>query len=86
MSTRRAVLGRLLDELAQVRPGERAAVALDRVDRVGKSHLAAELLALAEERDGRALRTVSIDGFHQSRRDRGAAGTGAEGFYRGSYR
>lgn len=86
MSTRRAVLGRLLDELAQVRPGERAAVALDGVDGVGKTHLAAELLALAEERGGRALRTVSIDGFHRPRRDRRAAGAGAEGFYRGSYR
>ena len=68
-----------------VRPGERALIAIDGFDGAGKSWLAAELVGLAALRGGRPLFSVS-DGFHHPRARRRAAGTGPEGFYRGSYR
>ncbi|WP_446664449.1 uridine kinase [Flexivirga sp. B27] len=82
---RTRVVTELLTRLQNVRPGGRALVALDGFDGVGKTHLAAELVALASTA-GRPVVGVSIDGFHRPKAERVAAGTGAEGFYRGSYR
>ncbi|WPF83535.1 uridine kinase [Sanguibacter sp. 4.1] len=83
---RSPVVSALLDEIELVRPGERVLVALDGVDGVGKTHLAHELAGLSAARHERPLVRVSIDGFHRPRAERRAAGLGAEGFYRGSYR
>lgn len=47
---RSPVVSALLDEIELVRPGERALVALDGVDGVGKTHLADELVGLPEAR------------------------------------
>lgn len=85
-NTRAVVLARLLGELQQVRAEGRALVALDGFDGVGKSHLAQELVALAAARGGRPLARVSIDGFHHPKAERLRAGSGPDGFYRGSYR
>lgn len=82
---RTRVVTELLTELQSVRPGGRALVALDGFDGVGKTHLADELVGLAPVA-GRPVVGVSIDGFHRPKAERIAAGTGAEGFYRGSYR
>lgn len=82
---RAQVLTELLGELQRVRPGKRALVALDGFDGAGKSHLAGELVALAGN-DLRPIISLSIDGFHHPRAQRLAAGSGSEGFYRGSYR
>jgi len=85
-SGRRAVLERLWREIMQVRPEERALIGLDGVDGAGKTRLAAEPAAIAAHERGRPAVTVSIDGFHRSRAERLAAGTGPDGFYRASYR
>lgn len=61
---RQLVLVDLLGLIMATRPAERAVVAIDGVDGVGKSHLAAELLALADRLAGRELLSVSMDGFH----------------------
>lgn len=86
MTPRAAVVAHLLDELEGVCPQRRALVALDGFDGVGKTHLSCELIELSRERGGRHLERLSIDGFHRPRAERVAAGTGPEGFYRGSYR
>lgn len=86
LAGRSAVVARLLDHLVGVRHGHRVLIAVDGCDGVGKTHLAAELVALATDRGGRSLTGVSIDGFHRPRAERRAAGTGPVGFYRGSYR
>jgi len=87
MQTPRAVaLSYLLDEFEAFRPDERVLIALDGVDGVGKSHLARELVELTTAEGRRPIVSVSIDGFHRPRHDRLAAGTGPDGFYRGSYR
>ena len=86
-STYRAlVLSRLLSELQHVRPQQRALIALDGFDGVGKTHLAQELVSLAAAQGGRPLMSVSIDGFHRPKAERLRAGSGPDGFYRGSYR
>jgi uridine kinase len=82
---RQLVLVDLLGLILAVRPGERAVVAIDGVDGAGKSHLAAELIALASRLAGREVIGVSMDGFHHPRADRYAAGTGPEGFYHGAF-
>lgn len=79
------VVKELLRELLSVRPGERALVAIDGFDGVGKSHLASELVSAAWEQD-RPLLSLTIDRFHHPKAERVAAGRDAEGFYRGSYR
>jgi len=84
MQTPRALaLSYLLDEFEAIRPDERVLFALDGV---GKSHLAGELVERSTAEERRPIANVSIDGFHRPRRERLAAGTGPEGFYRGSYR
>lgn len=59
---RQLVLVDLLGLMLAVRPGERAVIALDGEPGVGKSRLAAELVALSTHVAGRRLRTVSRDG------------------------
>lgn len=78
----------LLGLLQAVRAGERALLAIDGFDGAGKTHLARELVAAATSGHGptRPVFSVSIDGFHHPKARRVAAGEGAEGFYRGSYR
>ncbi|MGO1972474.1 MAG: uridine kinase [Propionibacteriaceae bacterium] len=85
-NSRALVVSQLLSELQLVRPKQRALVALDGFDGVGKTHLARELVSLAAAQGGRPLRSVSIDGFHRPKAERLSAGSGSEGFYRGSYR
>ena len=75
----------LLGLLQTVRVGERALVAIDGFDGAGKTYLASELLDAADH-SNRPMVSVSIDGFHHPKARRVAAGEGAEGFYRGSYR
>lgn len=82
---RTKVLTALLTKLQAVRPGDRAMVALDGFDGVGKTYLARELVELSAGA-GRPLINISIDGFHRPKAERIAAGLGADGFYRGSYR
>lgn len=85
-NSRALVVSQLLSELRHVRPDQRALVALDGFDGVGKTHLARELVALAFAQGGRPLTSVSIDGFHRPKAERLSAGSGPEGLYRGSYR
>ncbi len=82
---RTEVLTALLTNLQGVRPGDRALVALDGFDGVGKTYLARELVELSAN-VCRPLISLSIDGFHRPKAERIAAGHGADGFYRGSYR
>lgn len=89
-TNRETILRQLLAAIRSVRPGERALVAIDGVDGAGKTHLADELVALADVTGntaigGRALARVSIDGFHHPRSVRYADGKGPEAFYRSSY-
>lgn len=85
-ASRAAAVSRLLAELRGVRPWGRALIGLDGVDGVEKTHLAQELVSLAAADGGRPLVSVSIDGFHRPKTERLRAGSGPEGFYRGSYR
>lgn len=85
-TARDAMLAELLHAICSVRPEDRALVALDGVDGVGKTSLSRELIAAAELAGVRPLAGISIDGFHRPKRDRISAGSGPEGFYRGSYR
>lgn len=82
---RRRVVQRLLDGLQDVQRSRPALIALDGFDGAGKTHLAAELMA-ARTPEHRPMTSLSIDHFHRPKADRIAAGTDAEGFYRGSYR
>lgn len=84
-STRRSVLARLLGQIRDVRPRQRALIAIDGLDGAGKSVLAAELSDMAAEDEGRSVTTLSIDGFHRPRADRYAHGRGPDTFYRDSY-
>lgn len=83
--TRDRVLLELLMQLQRIQPGLPALVAIDGFDGAGKTALAQELRDLATRSGTRRIVTVSIDGFHRPRDLRRAAGTGPEGFYRGSY-
>lgn len=85
LPTRQLVLVDLLGLLLSVRPGQRAIVAVDGVDGVGKTHLVRELLGLAQHVAGREVLAVSIDGFHRPRAQRYARGRGPDSFYRDSY-
>lgn len=82
---RQLVLVDLLGLMLAVRPGERAVIALDGPDGVGKSRLAAELVALAPHVAGRAMHAVSVDGFHRPRSERYARGRTGETCYHDSY-
>ncbi|MGB3829986.1 MAG: uridine kinase [Ornithinimicrobium sp.] len=82
---RQLVLVDLLGLIMATRPGERAVVAVDGVDGVGKSYLVAELLALADRLAGRELLSVSMDGFHRPRAMREADGRTSETYYRNSF-
>lgn len=84
--TREHVLTDLWREISGVKPDSRILVALDGFDGAGKTHLAGELEAIASQAQGRPFVRASIDGFHRPRTERLAAGTGPDGFYRGSYR
>jgi len=83
---RTSVVSQLLNELQNVRPNDRALIAIDGFDGAGKTHLAQELIELATRQGGRPLARASIDGFHRPKAERLRAGSGPEGFYRGSYR
>lgn len=84
--SRSDVLTQLWDEIESLRPESRILVALDGFDGAGKSHFSRELSEHARRRARRPAIGVSIDGFHRSKAERVAAGTGPEGFYSGSYR
>ena len=70
-------LAELFTALQGVRAGERAMVALDGFDGVGKTHLSGELVGLVGKTH-RPIVTVSIDGFHhpKAKRDVGCNGVG----------
>ncbi|ANS80702.1 Uridine kinase [Serinicoccus hydrothermalis] len=82
---RQLVLVDLLGLMLAVRPGERAVIAIDGPDGVGKSHLARELEALAPHVAGRAVHAVSVDGFHHPREHRHARGSTGTTCYEDSY-
>jgi uridine kinase len=82
---RQLVLVDLLALMVATRPGERAVVAVDGPDGVGKTRLVAELVALAPLVAGREVLSVSVDGFHHPRARRYARGRTAETFYTDSY-
>lgn len=83
--SRPEVLLELVSRVQGVAPGKPALVAVDGFDGAGKTVLAQELCDLAARTGTRRLLAVSIDGFHYPRAQRRAAGSGPEGFYRGSY-
>ncbi|MGC1207176.1 MAG: uridine kinase [Ornithinimicrobium sp.] len=85
MPVRQLVLVDLLGLIMATRPGERAVVAIDGVDGVGKSYLAAELMALADRLAGRELLSVSMDGFHHRREVRYAHGQMSQTYYRDAF-
>ena len=78
------VVSQLWHEVQRVHPKSRILVALDGFDGAGKSHLSAEIASHAQTAGGRPLVRVSIDGFHHPRSMRQDAGSGPDGFYRGS--
>ncbi|CAN5458091.1 hypothetical protein BH23ACT6_BH23ACT6_00520 [soil metagenome] len=82
---RQLVLVDLLGLIMATRPGERALIAIDGVDGVGKSYLAAELQALAPHVAGRELLSVSMDAFHHPRAIRYARGRTPETYYRDAF-
>lgn len=85
LPVRQLVLVDLLSMMVAVHPGERAVVAVDGPDGVGKTRLVGELLALAPHVAGRTLHAVSVDGFHHPRAVRYARGRTGETFYSDSY-
>ncbi|GAA5157575.1 uridine kinase [Ornithinimicrobium tianjinense] len=85
LPTRQLILVDLLALMLATRPGERAVVAVDGPDGVGKTRMVGELVALAPLVAGRQVLSVSVDGFHHPRSLRYAAGLDAESFYRDSY-
>lgn len=85
LPTRQLVLVDLLALMLATRPGERAMVAVDGPDGVGKTRLVGELVALAPHVAGREVLSVSVDGFHHPRAHRHARGSTAKTFYHESY-
>ena len=85
LPVRQLVLVDLLSMMVAVHPGERAVVAVDGPDGVGKTRLVGELLALAPHVAGRTLHAVSVDGFHHPRAVRHAQARTGETFYDDSY-
>lgn len=82
---RQLVLVDLLALMLAVRPAERAVIAVDGVDGAGKTHLVAELMALAPHVAGRQVLGVSMDGFHHPRQRRYAQGATAQTYYRDAF-
>ena len=83
---RYAVLRDLAERVVALRPGERAAVAVDGFDGAGKTVLADQLAEVIGGLDpARDVLRVSIDGFHRPRAQRIARGRGPETFYEDSY-
>lgn len=85
LPTRQLILVDLLALMLATRPGERAIVAVDGPDGVGKTRLVAELVALAPMVAGRQVLSVGVDGFHRPREERYARGRTAQTFYEDSY-
>lgn len=85
LPTRQLVLVDLLAMMLAVRPGERAMVAVDGPDGVGKTRLVGELVALAPLVAGRPVHAVTIDGFHRPREVRYARGRTGQTYYADSY-
>lgn len=85
LPTRQLVLVDLLSMMVGVHPGERAVIAVDGPDGVGKTRLVGELVALAPHVAGRTVHAVSVDGFHHPRAVRHARGRTGETFYEDSY-
>lgn len=85
LPTRQLVLVDLLAMMLATNPGERAVVAVDGPDGVGKTRLVGELVALAPHVAGREVLSVGVDGFHHPRAHRYERGRTGETFYRDSY-
>ncbi|MDO5739328.1 MAG: uridine kinase [Ornithinimicrobium sp.] len=85
LPVRQLVLVDLLGMMAATHPGERAVIAVDGPEGVGKSRLVGELVALAPLVAGRQVLSVGIDGFHRPRAQRPAAQGSPESYYRDSY-
>lgn len=84
-STRRRVLDRIADHLAERRPGHPLRVAVDGITAAGKTTLARELTAALVER-GRPAAHLSMDGFHHPRAHRHRQGRdSADGYYADAY-
>lgn len=85
LPVRHLVLVDLLAMMLAVRPQQRAVVAVDGPDGLGKTHLVGELVALAPHVAGREVLSIAMDGFHRPRAERYAAGRTGESHYRDSY-
>lgn len=85
LPTRQLVLVDLLSLMCATLPGQRAVVAVDGPDGVGKTRLVGELVALAPHVAGRQVLSVSVDGFHHPRERRYARGRTGRTFYEDSY-
>lgn len=85
LPVRQLVLVDLLAMMLATRPGERAIVALDGPDGVGKTRLAGELVALAPHVAGRQVHAVSVDGFHRPREQRYARGRTGVTYYEDAF-
>ncbi|WP_122261525.1 uridine kinase [Ornithinimicrobium cerasi] len=85
LPTRQLVLVDLLALMVATRPGERALVAVDGPDGVGKTRLVGELVALAPWVAGRQVLSVSVDGFHRPRAARYSRGRTPETYYADSF-
>lgn len=85
LPTRQLVLVDLLGLMLATCPGQRAVVAVDGPDGVGKTRLVGELVALAPHVAGREVLSVSVDGFHRPRAQRYAQGRTAEAYYRDAF-
>src|SRR5215831_11443014 len=88
-STDRQRLAKLVDEIASFirhyEPALVVRVGVDGVDGVGKT-VFADMVARAVEAQGRGVIRVSVDGFHNPRKDRYRWGRASpEGFYLDSY-
>lgn len=85
LPTRQLVLVDLLSMMCSTLPGQRAVIAVDGPDGVGKTRLVGELLALAPYVAGREVLAVSVDGFHHPREHRYAGGRTAQTFYEDAF-
>lgn len=85
LPVRQLVLVDLLAMMCATNPGQRAIIAVDGPDGVGKTRLVGELVALAPHVAGRQVLSVSVDGFHHPRERRYARGRTAQTCYEDAF-
>lgn len=82
---RQLVLVDLLGLICGTNPGQRALIAVDGPVGVGKSHLVAELLAIAPHVAGREVIGLGIEGYRHPRARRTALGLSPQTLYEDTY-